>query len=177
MVLLNCNHHGLTDLRFPAGKCPKLLPKWTGPFKVLQQIGPVAYKLDLPVNMKVHPVFHVHLLKPWHPDPARPVHPPALPEVVEGTADWYEVEAILAHRPLTAEGPKCHGLQYLVKWVGYGPEQNQFIPKRDVTPGLTDEYWARVKNPHLKGQGLAAAHHRPVQPVPRRLNRVRRTKN
>jgi hypothetical protein len=51
VVLLNCNH-----FRFPAGKCPKLLPKWTGPFKVIQRICPVAYKLDLPVTMKVHPV-------------------------------------------------------------------------------------------------------------------------
>jgi hypothetical protein len=83
MFLLNCNH-----LRFSEGKCPKLLPKWTGPLKVIQRIGPVAYKLDLPVTMKVHPVFHVHLLKPWHADTARPVHPPALPEVIEGTADW-----------------------------------------------------------------------------------------
>jgi hypothetical protein len=92
-VLLNCNH-----LRFPAVKCPMLLPEWTGPFKVIQRIGPVAYELDLPVIMQVHPVFHVYLLKPWHPDPARPVHPPALPEVIEGSADWYEVEAILRLR-------------------------------------------------------------------------------
>jgi hypothetical protein len=40
---------------------------------------------------------------------------------------------------------KCHGLQYQVRWTGYGPEHNQFIAKRDVAPGLTDEHWARIK--------------------------------
>jgi hypothetical protein len=41
-----------------------------------------------------------------------------------------------------------------VKCVGYGQEDNQFIAKRDVTPGPTDEYWARVRNPNLKAKAL-----------------------
>jgi hypothetical protein len=43
----------------------KLLPKWVGPFKVTEQIGKVAYKLELPPNLKMHNVFHVQLLKKY----------------------------------------------------------------------------------------------------------------
>ena len=41
----------------------KLSPKYYGPYKVLQYIGTMAYKLELPASSRVHPFFHVSCLK------------------------------------------------------------------------------------------------------------------
>ena len=44
----------------------KLLPKFYGPYKIEQRIGPIAYKLELPTGTKLHPFFHVSKLKLFH---------------------------------------------------------------------------------------------------------------
>lgn len=45
--------------------CEKLAPRYYGPHKVLQQIGLMAYKLELLPTSRVHPVFHVsHVSQP-----------------------------------------------------------------------------------------------------------------
>nr|GFB65445.1 putative reverse transcriptase domain-containing protein [Tanacetum cinerariifolium] len=51
------------------GKRGKLNPRIVGPFKVLEGVGDVAYKLDLPEELsRVHNTFHMSNLKKCHAD-------------------------------------------------------------------------------------------------------------
>ncbi|KAJ9511980.1 hypothetical protein QJQ45_004436 [Haematococcus lacustris] len=113
------------NLRMKPGKAKKLLPRFIGPFKVLEHVGPVAVRLDLPQAMvRMHPVFHVSLLRPYTSE-----HP-HLPPPVEwlDEAPLYEVEKLLAHRGVRAG--KARG--YLVKWQGYDDSYNTWEPRNNL---------------------------------------------
>ena len=43
----------------------KLQKRFVGPFRVIETIGEQAYRLALPDDWKIHPVFHVSLLRAW----------------------------------------------------------------------------------------------------------------
>ncbi|GJU42794.1 hypothetical protein Tco_1195751 [Tanacetum coccineum] len=51
------------------GKRGKLNPRYVGPFKVLEKVGEVAYKLELPEELsRVHNTFYVSNLKKCYAD-------------------------------------------------------------------------------------------------------------
>ncbi|XP_071926203.1 uncharacterized protein [Coffea arabica] len=67
----------VTPLRgtIAAKKGKKLKPRYIGPYRIQSRVGTVAYQLDLPSKMsRIHNVFHVSLLKKYHPDPAHIRH-------------------------------------------------------------------------------------------------------
>src|SRR6202022_299736 len=91
----------------------KLDYKRLGPYKILGVVGEskMAFKLDLPPRMKIHPVFHAPLLKPYHANtiPGR-VQPPPPAVTVEDVLE-YEVKAVLDSRV------RNNKLKYFVDWI------------------------------------------------------------
>lgn len=56
--------HPFRQLSLAQRKIRKLSLKYFGPFKTIQKINHVAYKLNLPQHSKIYPVFHVFFFKP-----------------------------------------------------------------------------------------------------------------
>ncbi|KAI5328432.1 hypothetical protein L3X38_027829 [Prunus dulcis] len=89
-------------------------PKFYGPYEILEKLGPVAYKLQLPTGCKIHPVFHVSCLKKHlgtHVTPSL-----TLPRITEDGIVQDEPLAIL-ERKLVKRG-NAAGVDVLVHWKG-----------------------------------------------------------
>jgi len=95
------------------GNC-KLSPKRYGPFKVMQQISPVAMKLALPPSMKIHDMFHMDLLLPYKEMEQYGMPFTRPPPIIDNEKE-YEIKSILDAR---RHGRGCK-IQYLVHWKGY----------------------------------------------------------
>ena len=130
-VLLSTEHLQLRD----AERTRKLTSKYIGPFHITRKVSAVAYELQLPATLRVHPVFHVSKLKPYRdgadtfPDRRQEEERPP-PELVDedGEQQW-EVEAILKKRNVQRGRARHPSVEYLVRWRGYPEWEATWEPR------------------------------------------------
>ena len=135
------------NLKFPH-QATKLNPKRYGPFKIIKEISPVAYQLQLPSSWNIHPVFHASLLSPYHETPSHGPNfsrPP--PDLIDNEEE-YKVEQIKAHRNFG----RSKRPQYLIKWKGYPESDNTWEDATDVhAPELIKQFHKRRPLQRIKG--------------------------
>ena len=146
---------------------PKLLPRWIGPFKVAKKINDVAFKLELPASLKIHPVFHASLLKEYLPGRS---DPPPPPDIIDDELE-YEVEEILDHKDVPLKKKKnrskdqVYVRKYLVKWKGYDPSYNTWEPENNCanSPDAIRDYEERVLKGIAENKGTTKQQKRKLQ--------------
>ncbi|XP_035545952.1 uncharacterized protein LOC118348436 [Juglans regia] len=100
----------------------KLATRFYGPYEILQKCGPVAYKLKLPEGSRIHPVFHVSLLKQYREHDGHKEPTPLPPISDEGIIEL-EPQAILDTRWIK------HGGQLLEESL----VQRKHLPTEEAT--------------------------------------------
>lgn len=110
---------------------------------MLKKISKDSYELGLSKGLKLHPVFHTSLLKPYRKDTNRQqqVNKVVLADGTEGQL----VEAVINHRKYKGKP------QYKIWWLGESKDDSTWEPVENLSqiPGLVDLYWSNKKRPKL----------------------------
>ena len=99
-----------------------MTPRQEGPFEVKQIMGPLTFKLKLPITWRIHDVFYATLLMPYT---ETEIHGPNFPRPspdIENDEERWEIKTICNHRK------RGTGYQYLVEWKGYDISEAMWEP-------------------------------------------------
>ena len=125
--------------------------QYVEPFCIVEKIGCLAYRLDIPLDWRIYLVFFVTQLEPVSPPSedlfARlfPSNPPLV--FVKGNTDKlksFEIEKLLnKHQVKKGRG---RAIEYLVHWKGYGPNWNRWynVKELDNAAALVGNYKASL---------------------------------
>ena len=125
----------------------KLTARFIGPFKIVDKVNDNAITLELPPLLSaLHPTVNISRLKPYrdgkaaYPDrPQRLAQPAAVTTDTNGVPS-YEVERIIAQKGKRGQQ------QLLVRWTGYGAEDDSWELRRELVksaPRKVEEFDAQ----------------------------------
>jgi len=118
LVKINPSQHKMTRSLHKG-----LVRRYDGPFQIIKKVGNVSYKVDLPPRLKIHPVFHVSYLKPYHQDKEDPFRESWRPPFGARAPLGKEVERIISERLIWRPNYPSNR-EYLVKWKGLPESEN-----------------------------------------------------
>ncbi|KAH7364987.1 hypothetical protein KP509_18G002100 [Ceratopteris richardii] len=95
-------------------------------YQIGDKINPVTFKLQLPSTMRIHPVFHVSMLEPYHISPLRGERPSPSPPIETDDHEEFEVEHVLDSRISRGR------LEYLIHWKGYDISDRNWEPVENL---------------------------------------------
>ncbi|TAQ83100.1 hypothetical protein B7494_g8576 [Chlorociboria aeruginascens] len=137
-ISLNANDKVFIKLHkgysIPSATSHKLHQQRVGPFTIIEKVGQLAYRLDIPKHWRVHDVFSIAQLEPCAPgdDPyqrPRPDHPDSV--FVEG--DDENNKSFVVDRILSKRKTPTGQVRYLVRWKGYGPEYDMWYSEKRLS--------------------------------------------
>jgi Chromo (CHRromatin Organisation MOdifier) domain len=106
----------------------KLHAKRFGPFRITEVISPMTYRIQLPIQWKIHDTFHAALL---HPHKTTELYGKVLtelpPDLIVGHEEW-EVENVLA----SWRQGRWKRLQYLIRWKGFSEAHDSWEPPENL---------------------------------------------
>ena len=103
----------------------KLHKRFVGPFRVTKTIGEQAYRLALPEEWRIHPVFHVSLLRDWKAADVQEDQPVLQGDAPEVEEPYWEIERLLRWRKIKRN--KKIIKEYLVLWKGFPVEEASWV--------------------------------------------------
>ncbi|KAH7420642.1 hypothetical protein KP509_13G015400 [Ceratopteris richardii] len=138
-VLLRFEKVKLRKMKANEHLFPKLSMHYYGPFRVLEKINHVAYRLKLPESSKIHKAFHISLLRPFVGDVPKDTRQEEQPEVEE-LDEILVPEQILAHKDQKVKGKVV--IRYLVKFKNYSPMNAKWMEEVELeaSPHLLQLY-------------------------------------
>ncbi|KAL5796687.1 hypothetical protein ACOSQ2_001507 [Xanthoceras sorbifolium] len=122
----------------------KLSQRYYGPFKVLERIGEVAYRLELPPNSRLHPVFHVSSLKKKVGSPELIAED--LPSFDDEGRMVLKPKEALQYRHWQRNRPKEKVWQVLIQWRG--------LPREEATWEDYDDMISKFPEFSLVGKAI-----------------------
>jgi hypothetical protein len=130
-VMLKTAHRRRDYMQRKGGRVAKFMPRWDGPYELLEVFPESStYKLALLNAPSCCATFHVSLLKRHIENnnelfPGRQMDRPGPIVTAKGSTEYF-VGKIIDERPCG------RGRQYLVRWKGYGPEADLWLPRSEL---------------------------------------------
>ena len=129
-----------------SGRSAKLFPRRDGPYRVVEAFPQTStYRLDIPnAPPNFCFTFHASHLKRYVPNnqelfPGREL-PRDGPVTLADGSEEHVIDRIIDERP------RGRGWQYLVRWKGYGPGDDEWLPRREIEETITLEEWLKRRN-------------------------------